>query len=496
MIRYSNQGAIRNQPLSPEMRESLSFLSDLGVEMEVFSGGQAPKGSGGPRTGSTRHDHGNAADVFFYKDGRRLDWSNPDDQPVFQEIVRRGKQSGLTGFGAGENYMQPGSMHIGFGNPAVWGAGGKGSNAPDWLRQAYGSAPQPTQSRATVSTQGATDMQQQQKPQGLLGFFANNEESQGPSKRQGPSKLETIGNALMSMSAYPTAGMRAQMRSFQDRKAEYRQDKKTAKQRSKTAAWLRSNGMGQLADGVESGAITGRDALAMARGKDDRTALMKNAEWIMSQNPDMSFDEALQAARSGQTINVGTGQPKPPDDTIFATDNNGNIVYEEVDIGGGRTARRPVTVPLAGTKAESTAIEIQSQQTNAVNQADQMLQTIDSALDDPALGYATGSNYLLGAIPGTGAKRAATKIDQLQGQVFLEAYQRLKGAGVITEIEGQKAEQALARLDRAQSDEDFKSALMELRTTVQTAKKRAELMAGQRAGEMTDQQLLDMYGGD
>jgi len=46
-----------------------------------------------------------------------------------------------------------------------------------------GSAPQPTQSRATASTQGATDMQQQQqKPQGLLGFFANNEESQGPSK--------------------------------------------------------------------------------------------------------------------------------------------------------------------------------------------------------------------------------------------------------------------------------------------------------------------------
>jgi hypothetical protein len=33
-------------------------------------------------------------------------------------------------------------MHIGFGTPAVWGAGGRGSNAPDWLRQAYNSPAQ------------------------------------------------------------------------------------------------------------------------------------------------------------------------------------------------------------------------------------------------------------------------------------------------------------------------------------------------------------------
>lgn len=136
-IRYANDGAIRSLPLSDQLTSALSFLPEMGVEMEVFSGGQAEKGSGGPRTGSTRHDHGNAADVFFYRNGRRLSWENPDDVPVLQEIVRRGKQSGVTGFGAGEGYMQPGSMHIGFGTPAVWGRGGSGDNAPEWLRQAY-----------------------------------------------------------------------------------------------------------------------------------------------------------------------------------------------------------------------------------------------------------------------------------------------------------------------------------------------------------------------
>ena len=33
--------------------------------------------------------------------------------------------------------MQPGAMHIGMGAPGVWGAGGKGANAPVWLKAAY-----------------------------------------------------------------------------------------------------------------------------------------------------------------------------------------------------------------------------------------------------------------------------------------------------------------------------------------------------------------------
>ena len=136
-IRYMNQGATRNQPLNPDLVNAMSFLNELGVTMDVFSGGQ--DATGPHRTGSHRHDHGNAGDVFFSKGGRQLDWANPDDVPVFQDIVRRGKAAGVTGFGAGEGYMRPGSMHLGFGTPAVWGADGSGANAPDWLRNAYGS---------------------------------------------------------------------------------------------------------------------------------------------------------------------------------------------------------------------------------------------------------------------------------------------------------------------------------------------------------------------
>lgn len=140
-LKYANQGATRSLPIAPKLESALGFLPDMGLSMEVFSGGQPTKAEGGPRTGSERHDHGGAADVFFYKDGRRLDWSNPQDVPLFQAIVQRAKANGVTGFGAGDGYMQPGSMHIGFGKPGVWGAGGHGTNAPDWLRTAFNGAP-------------------------------------------------------------------------------------------------------------------------------------------------------------------------------------------------------------------------------------------------------------------------------------------------------------------------------------------------------------------
>ncbi len=140
-ITYRNQGATRNQPLDDALAKRLAYLQNLGVTMEVFSGGQPTKEEGGPRTGSVRHDHGGAADAFFYKDGRKLDWANENDRPIFEQIVSQGKANGITGFGAGPGYMQEGSMHIGMGTPGVWGAGGKGANAPDWLRNAYGVAP-------------------------------------------------------------------------------------------------------------------------------------------------------------------------------------------------------------------------------------------------------------------------------------------------------------------------------------------------------------------
>ncbi len=153
-LKYSNTGATRNDPLAPELVNAMSFVGDMGITMDVVSGGQEAAGQGGSRTGSTRHDHGNAADVDFYKDGRKLDWNNPADLPVLQEIVVKAKSNGVTGIGAGDDYMGAGRFHVGFGNPGVWGAGGSGANAPEWLRTAYNGAPAGASPAVSVSTSG------------------------------------------------------------------------------------------------------------------------------------------------------------------------------------------------------------------------------------------------------------------------------------------------------------------------------------------------------
>lgn len=138
---YQNQNATRNDPLDPALIKALGFIPDMGLQMHVISGGQEAAGQGGTRTGSTRHDHGMAADVDFYRGGRKLDWNNPADLPTLVEIVQKAKANGAAGIGAGDDYMGAGRFHIGFGSPGVWGAGGKGANAPQWLRDAYNGVP-------------------------------------------------------------------------------------------------------------------------------------------------------------------------------------------------------------------------------------------------------------------------------------------------------------------------------------------------------------------
>jgi len=102
-----------------------------------------------------------------------------------------------------------------------------------------------------------------------------------------------------------------------------------------------------------------------------------------------------------------------------------------------------------------------------------MLQAIDGILNDPALDTSTGLMSPLQNVPGTPQYRFGTRARQLQGQAFLQAFESLKGGGQITEIEGQKAEAAIGRLDTAQGPDDYRNALMELRGVIEAAQKRA-----------------------
>ena len=93
---------------------------------------------------------------------------------------------------------------------------------------------------------------------------------------------------------------------------------------------------------------------------------------------------------------------------------------------------------------------------------------IEALLNDPDLGQVLGlegsARSLADAIlPGAQEKfnELKSRVDQLRGGIFTEAFKSLRGGGQITEKEGEKASAALARLDTAQGVEAFKQALKE-----------------------------------
>ena len=127
---------------------------------------------------------------------------------------------------------------------------------------------------------------------------------------------------------------------------------------------------------------------------------------------------------------------------------------------------------------------------DATPKFNQILGTIDQVLGHPGLSTATG---LSGAIdprnyvPGTDARDFQAKAAQLQGQVFLGAYESLKGGGQITEVEGRKAENALASMDRAQSTEQYKKSLQEFKSVIEGALGRAQQATGQPPAQAAQQ---------
>src|SRR3990167_1971770 len=125
-----------------------------------------------------------------------------------------------------------------------------------------------------------------------------------------------------------------------------------------------------------------------------------------------------------------------------------------------------------------TQADVEGRAPKAIAQTDQMIATVDSVLNDPAISEATGMMSSLSMIPGSRWYDFGQKVKQIQGQAFLQAYETLKGGGVITEIEGNKATQSIARLSQSQTEASFKEALNELRGILVTARERSMRQLG------------------
>jgi hypothetical protein len=94
-----------------------------------------------------------------------------------------------------------------------------------------------------------------------------------------------------------------------------------------------------------------------------------------------------------------------------------------------------------------------------------MLKVINDARMHPGKDLGTGMMSGL-SVPGTAAYDFKTINEQLKGKNFLAGYQKLRGTGAISEIEGTKTEQAQSNIDPKAGKEAYDRALQNLEDTV------------------------------
>lgn len=134
-----------------------------------------------------------------------------------------------------------------------------------------------------------------------------------------------------------------------------------------------------------------------------------------------------------------------------------------------------------GTAEGEAAGKAQGDLPRATAQADELLQLTEELLAHPGLGQAVGTSSVLGVqkIPGTDARDFSIRLEQIRGKQFLEAFQALKGSGAITETEGKKATEAIARMDTSSSEPEFKRAVRDFQGVVRAGLQRTKARAGE-----------------
>lgn len=320
--------------------------------------------------------------------------------------------------------------------------------------------------------------------------------------------LSDNSDALLQLSAGLLGGKTGQDQAANGL-AGFAQARQATKTKNKTLDFLRTANP-ELAQAVESGALSGGDAYKLyyqqkLESQKPRNNLLpvgknlydfQNGEWI---SPPASI--AANDVEAGLT-------------PVYGKDANGKTVaFQPLKSGGFRQVEVPdgieltpgvtnldlgTTIRTINTRTGATMSETPkdlsgAEQQKAVGKAQgeaaagipaaqqtaaEIGRQIESLKSDPYLSQSVGP--INGRTPALSAdsQRVQSKIAQLQGGAFMSARQMLKGGGQITDYEGQKAEQAIARMNQAQSPEDFKAALDDFNNAVQAGVQKLQAASG------------------
>ncbi len=187
--------------------------------------------------------------------------------------------------------------------------------------------------------------------------------------------------------------------------------------------------------------------------------------------------------------------PKPdggekPTRGQVVTDANGNIIIVDPVTGQSRPVVGPTGTPVLG-KGASSLPDIEAKANNSLSVLNQMVGAGTPGQPDykpPHPGFTSavgmkGGAQLFGLkdepIAGSDAANFKALMNQVRGTAFLQAFESLKGGGQITEVEGNKATQAITRMSESQSEGEFIQAANELKQIIRSGLQRAKQARGQ-----------------
>jgi hypothetical protein len=291
--------------------------------------------------------------------------------------------------------------------------------------------------------------------------------------------LDQLAVGFAGMSLRPNQGV---VQMAQQRIGQRQEQQQTQRERNATAEWLRSQGRSDLADGVLNGGISGAQALAIMQRDVAGSAAPANFRSLQLQAEQAGLEPGTPEYQQFMLYGGAARDTTPA--AFAALDAQARAAGfepgtpEYQNFMRTRGAGDVAAARAAGTASGEAAINL----TGARVAADRTLTLIDLVKNDPALSAMTGP--IQGRLPNISAdaQRFASRMQQLQGAAFLEAYNMLRGGGQITEVEGQKAEAAIARLNQAQSEQDFLEALREYEDAVRTGIQKLEAQAGAAGG--------------
>jgi len=300
---------------------------------------------------------------------------------------------------------------------------------------------------------GATQMEQQQQPGGIRGLLSN------------PDFLDSLAIGFGGLTQNPNQAL---MQMSADRIAGRAQTRQDTQSKNKTIEFLRAQPGGerfvQLVDAI--GAVAALKAYQDSQEPAPDRGQILSAVQMREMFPGTQIEDGLYNLKPDGTANKvgggGTTVNMPGEQMKIMTD--GRIAVADPSVEGGV---RFVTAPGSPAAQETQAAQVDMQAQAAT--AQDSLELINSVLNSPSLESVTG--MIQGRLPAMSQSGTdlVTRIEQLQGQAFLQAFESLKGGGSITEVEGQAATNAIARLNRAQSAEAFRESLRDLQEIYQRA---------------------------